>query len=95
MKSVKYDLDSIQFTSNTECDGDFIETPGTGEYIISFKNLSRREEDEFYEDMEEKFNIEPDKYRKYVGFEVKMKRKMATHIMKYYLPAAGIELLSQ
>jgi hypothetical protein len=88
MKSSNYEFYELQFDFSTKLD---FEQTKTGMFDMAFKNLSITEEEVNNYDAED----EEDPKRKFIGFEVELKRKMSPFVMKYYLPAAGIVFISQ
>jgi hypothetical protein len=80
-------------------EGEFLHEEAHGKFHMSYANLTRLEDDaDFYDEyLHEDLKNESDhsKYWEIIGFKVKMERKIAPFIMKYYLPAAGIVLVSQ
>jgi hypothetical protein len=89
MKSANYEFLELQFQFKTTIDFDESEH---GMFEMTFKNLSLIGEELDYENMENEYG-EP--VRKFIGFEVELKRRMNPFVMKYYLPSAGIVFVSQ
>jgi hypothetical protein len=92
MKSSNYEFEDLQFSYRTVLHPDF-KNDDAGKFVMTFSNLSKMEADDFntaYEDLNPLGDL-----RKFVGFQVEMKRKMSPFVMKYYLPAAGIVIVSE
>ncbi len=92
MKSSSHEYGKLQFTSMTTVDEDLVDNSDGGKFNIAIFNLTAIEDDEFYEFYA---NDDFEQGKKYVGFDIELVRTITPFVLKYYLPCAGIVIVSQ